>query len=60
MESIESICKVDFQTLTVDDTKKYEFADLEVTYAFYNIYGKMIGFGIRSYKVRRSKDNNVL
>ena len=60
VDSIESIWNVDFQSVSIGDVEKYEFSSLEMAYEFYNAYGKINGFAIRRYKVRRDVNNFIL
>ena len=46
IDSIERVRRVDFSSLSTEDVEKYEFANLEMAYAFCNMYGKIHGFGI--------------
>ena len=61
LDSIESVRRVDYISLSGEEVEKYEFADLDMAYAFYNLYDKSHGFGIRKHKVGRSvSDNRIL
>ena len=37
-----------------------EFGNLDVAYAFYNMYTKLNGFDIHQYKVGQSVDDSIL
>ena len=60
IENVDSVCKMDFKSVSVDDVKKYEFGNLDIAYGFYNVYAKLNGFSIRWYKVGRSADGSIL
>lgn len=45
-ETIDSVWSIDFTMLNVSEVRKFQIGGLEVAYAFYNLYGKMNGFGI--------------
>lgn len=51
-----NVSHVDFCTVTADEVKGMEFADVESAYAFYNEYAKVKGFSVR--KSRRGKNKN--
>ena len=60
VDSLESLQRVDFHTMSVVDASNYEFASLDLAYAFYNQYRKMNGFGIQRHNVGRSVNNIIL
>ena len=60
IENVDSVHRVDFKSISVNDVKKYEFGNLDAAYGFYNVYAKLNGFGIRRYKVGQSMDNSIL
>ena len=59
-DCVNSISKVDFNTLTCEDVKRSEFVDLNVAYCFHNSYGKIIGFGTQKHKVGRNVKGDIL
>ncbi|XP_057739948.1 protein FAR1-RELATED SEQUENCE 5-like [Arachis stenosperma] len=61
LNSTRSIGGVKFVGLSIDAAKKYVFSDLDVAFAFYNAIGRVNGFSIRKFKVRRSEiDKSIL
>ncbi|KAL4300981.1 hypothetical protein AHAS_Ahas17G0255200 [Arachis hypogaea] len=61
LNSTGSIGRVNFVDLSVNAAKKYVFSNLDVAYAFYNIFGRVNEFSIRKFKVGRSEiDKSIL
>ncbi|KAF1860259.1 hypothetical protein Lal_00037597 [Lupinus albus] len=52
--------EIDFGSLNEDEVKKYRFANNDIAYNFYKMYGMKKGFGIRKYHTRRDKDSEIL
>ncbi|MED6170530.1 hypothetical protein PIB30_031872 [Stylosanthes scabra] len=46
--------EIDFGKLMEEDIRRFEFADLEATYEFYNEYGRIKGFSVQKYNMGKS------